>query len=125
MGHWEADRFGGTSEEVVITFLDGSRYEGLFRDWCYSNRGKYTYPDGSLLQCEFSENCPVGSLKLTDPNGHIWLGKAEQGYGWFEPVNHFYEFLETTRDQHRLRRRHKNSQQEVTASASASASKTK
>ncbi|XP_047526207.1 radial spoke head 1 homolog [Pieris napi] len=96
-GNWEADRLGG-NEESTITFTDGAKYEGTLKDWCYSGHGKYTYPDESTLLCDFAENAPVGNLKLIDPNGHTWLGKADQGFGWFQPVNHFYEMLEKTRD---------------------------
>lgn len=70
----------------------------MFKEWCFSGRGRYVYPDGSAMFCEFVENSPAGNLVLTDPNGHLWLGKAETGYGWFEPVNHFYHMLEKTRE---------------------------
>uniref|UniRef100_A0A2A4KBC5 MORN repeat-containing protein 5 n=1 Tax=Heliothis virescens TaxID=7102 RepID=A0A2A4KBC5_HELVI len=107
-GNWEADKFGG-NEEVVIAFADGSKYEGTIKEWAYASNSRYTYPDGSVLQGEFIDNCPVGHLTLTDPNGHTWLGTADQGFAWFEPVNHFYEFLETTRDpSNKLKKRHKN-----------------
>lgn len=106
-GMWENDRLGA-NEEVTITFTDTARFEGLFKDWCFSGPGKYTYPDNSILQCDFVENSPVGNLVLTDPNGHTWLGRAEQGFGWFEPVNHFYTMLEKTRESDKIRRRHKN-----------------
>lgn len=66
---------------------------------------------------EFSDNCPVGNLDLTDPNGHVWLGKAEHGFGWFEPVNHFYELLETTHT--RVKRRHKSASDTLTKQASS------
>ncbi|XP_026746488.1 phosphatidylinositol 4-phosphate 5-kinase 5-like [Trichoplusia ni] len=104
-GLWESDKFGG-NEEVSITYVDGSTYKGQFKDWYYNNHGQYTYPDGSLLDCDFIDNCPVGHLRLTDPNGHVWLGKADSGYGWFEPVNHFFEFLDTTRESTKVKRRH-------------------
>lgn len=39
MGTWEADRLGGT-DEVTISFSDGSRYEGYFKDWTYIGRGR-------------------------------------------------------------------------------------
>ncbi|KAJ8712387.1 hypothetical protein PYW07_005229 [Mythimna separata] len=104
-GHWDADKLVAT-DVTVISFNDGSKYEGLVKDWTYSGHGNYTYPDGSVLAGEFVENCPVGYLVMTDPNGHIWLGKAEQGYGWFEPVNHFYEMLEPT--QTKIKRIQKN-----------------
>ncbi|XP_075980711.1 uncharacterized protein LOC142979585 [Anticarsia gemmatalis] len=102
-GVWDADRLGG-NDEVTITFTDGSIYHGHFKEWCYSGHGQYLYPDGSLLRGEFSENSPVGHHRLIDPNGHIWLGKAEQGYGWFEPVNHFFDMLESMREPSKIRR---------------------
>ncbi|XP_026756380.1 uncharacterized protein LOC113516199 [Galleria mellonella] len=106
-GVWDGDKLGA-NDGTLISFSDGSKYEGSFRDWCYNGSGKYLYPDGSLLTCSFIENSPFGCLSLTDPNGHTWLGNADQGYAWLEPVNHFYELLETTRDIGRIRRRHKN-----------------
>lgn len=114
-GMWENDRLGA-NEDVTITFTDTSRYEGYFKDWCYSGAGRYLYPDSSVLQCEFVENSPVGGMTLTDPNGHTWLGRAEQGYGWFEPVNHFYTMLEKTRESGRIRRRHKIKVKDTAAS---------
>ncbi|XP_013189690.2 radial spoke head 1 homolog [Amyelois transitella] len=104
-GIWEGDKFG--SEEASISYKDGSRYEGYIKDWSYSGKGKYFYPDNSVLSCDFVENCPVGNLVMTDPNGHTWLATAERGYGWFEPVNHYYDMLEKTRDYGGLKRRSK------------------
>ncbi|XP_045451218.1 phosphatidylinositol 4-phosphate 5-kinase 2-like [Melitaea cinxia] len=103
-GEWDADRLG-VNEDVCIKFTDGSKYVGKIKDWSYSGRGKYFYPDDSVLECDFSENTPVGNLTLTDPNNHKWLGRAEQGYGWFEPVNHFYEYLEKTKESKVKKRR--------------------
>ncbi|KAI8439538.1 hypothetical protein MSG28_013285 [Choristoneura fumiferana] len=96
-GSWDNDKLGANAE-VTVAFTDGSRYEGMFKEWCFSGRGRYVYPDGSAMFCDFVENNPTGNLVLTDPNGHLWLGKAETGYGWFEPVNHFYHMLEKTRE---------------------------
>ncbi|XP_068618067.1 MORN repeat-containing protein 4-like [Battus philenor] len=96
-GLWDNDKFG-ISDEIMISFRDGSKYQGFLKDWKYSGRGRYYYPDGSILSCDFVENCPVGFLTLTDPNGHIWLGKAEHGFCWFQPVNHLYDMLEKIRD---------------------------
>ncbi|XP_061379176.1 uncharacterized protein LOC116771446 [Danaus plexippus] len=96
-GMWDADRLGA-NEEVRISFVEGSTYEGQYKDWSYSGHGKYVYPDDSVLIADFNDNVPVGNLTLVDPNGHIWLGRAEQGFGWFDPVNHFYDMLEKTRE---------------------------
>ncbi|KAJ0174585.1 hypothetical protein K1T71_009693 [Dendrolimus kikuchii] len=117
-GAWDADRLGA-NEVATITFIDTSRYEGYIKDWCFAGRGKYFYPDGSVLHCDFVDNCPMGRLMLTDPNGHTWLGKADPGYGWFEPVNHFYDMLEKTREPLKAKRRHKSKElQEATPTVS-------
>lgn len=121
-GTWDNDRLGG-NEEVTIAFSDTSKYKGFFKDWCYSGRGKYFYPDNCILQCDFVENCPSGNLILLDPNGHTWLGKAEHGYGWFEPVNHFYNILENTRESGRSKRRQSKKKQSVTPVKSAVSAK--
>ncbi|CAG4956716.1 unnamed protein product [Parnassius apollo] len=105
VGVWHGDKLG-VNEEAKIFYSDGSRYEGFLKDWCYSGLGRYYYPDGSVLQCEFIDNSPVGNLTLTDPNGHIWLGKAEQGYCWLDPVNHYYDMLEKAKEI-RNKRQHK------------------
>lgn len=42
MGTWDADKLGG-NDEVTVAFTDGSRYEGYFKDWCYSGRGRLVY----------------------------------------------------------------------------------
>lgn len=105
-GAWESDKLG-RNEEVTITFIDGATYRGLFKEWCYSGKGNYEYPDGCVLECDFQENIPINGLKLTDPNGHVWLGKAEQGFGWFTPVNHFFEVLEKPRDPNKGKKRAK------------------
>lgn len=104
-GNWEADKLT-VNGLAIISYNDGSKFEGFIKEWSYTGRGKYTYPDGSVLAGDFVDNCPVGPLVLTDPNGHVWMGVAEQGFGWCEPVNHFYEMLETT--QVRPKRHHKN-----------------
>ncbi|XP_028170507.1 uncharacterized protein LOC114360125 isoform X4 [Ostrinia furnacalis] len=39
MGTWDADKLGG-NDEVTVAFTDGSRYEGFFKDWSYSGRGR-------------------------------------------------------------------------------------
>ncbi|XP_053610537.1 uncharacterized protein LOC128675264 [Plodia interpunctella] len=104
-GIWEGDKFG--SEVANISYTDGSRYEGYIKDWSYNGKGSYIYPDTSALSCDFVDNCPVGNLVLTDPNKHIWLASPELGYAWFEPVNHYYDMLESTRDYAGLRKRNK------------------
>ncbi|XP_063625566.1 MORN repeat-containing protein 4-like [Cydia splendana] len=91
-GNWEGDRLVG--DDVTITYADGSKYEGSIKDWTYNGRGKYTYPDGTVLNTEFVENCPVKYMALTDPNGHVWLGRADVGFGLLEPWNHYYQALE-------------------------------
>lgn len=95
-----------SKETAIVSYNDGAKFEGFLKDFSYHGKGKYTYPDGSVLTGEFTDNCPVGQLVLTDPNGHTWLAKADQGFAWCTPVNHFYEMLETTTT--RTKRRHKN-----------------
>ncbi|RVE49825.1 hypothetical protein evm_005555 [Chilo suppressalis] len=112
IGNWDADRLGG-NEDVTILYKEGAMFEGGFRDWSYNGRGRYYYPDGSVLKCDFSDNAPVGPLHLTDPNGHVWLGKADQGFGWLKPVNHFYDMLESTRESVKTRKPTKNIQTPV------------
>ncbi|CAH2229971.1 radial spoke head 1 homolog [Pararge aegeria] len=116
-GTWDADRLG-SNEEVSIQFTDGSRYEGVFKDWSYNGQGKYIYPDSSDVMGIFVENIPTGTLTLTDPNGHKWMGKAEQGFAWLDPVNHFYEMLERSKEVKRYRR------SELSARSTASKIKT-
>ncbi|XP_063536806.1 MORN repeat-containing protein 4-like [Cydia strobilella] len=91
-GAWEGDRLVG--DDVTITYTDGSKYEGPFKEWSYNGRGKYSYPDGTVLNTDFVENCPVKEMLLTDPNGHVWLGRADVGFGRLDPWNHFYQGLE-------------------------------
>ncbi|XP_063365865.1 MORN repeat-containing protein 4-like [Cydia amplana] len=91
-GAWENDRLIG--DDVTITYTDGSKYEGPFKDWSYNGRGKYTYPDGTVLNTDFVENCPVKGTVLTDPNGHVWLGRPDVGFVRLDPWNHFYQELE-------------------------------
>ncbi|XP_049875729.1 uncharacterized protein LOC126373589 [Pectinophora gossypiella] len=96
-GTWESDKLNAF-EVTTIQYKDGSKYEGFIRDWSYQSAGKYSYPDGSYLTCDFMANAPTGSLTMTDPNGHQWLAKADVGFAWFEPVNHYYDMLERSRD---------------------------
>ncbi|KAL4711495.1 hypothetical protein ACJJTC_000511 [Scirpophaga incertulas] len=110
-GIWEADKLGA-NEVVSINFIDGSRFEGSFRDWSYSGPGRYYYADGSVLKGEFAENTLVGQLELSDPNGHVWLGKAQQGFAWFEARNHYFDMLPTTCDREKVKRHHKGPQEE-------------
>ncbi|KAI5642088.1 phosphatidylinositol 4-phosphate 5-kinase 2-like [Phthorimaea operculella] len=104
-GVWDNDKLGSGGQEVTISYHSGAKYEGFLQDWCYHGKGKYTYPDGSVLECHFDDNCPVGQLELKDPNGHIWYGKAQQGFALFEPTNHYYQMLDSVIDKAEIRRR--------------------
>ncbi|KAJ2945695.1 hypothetical protein O0L34_g535 [Tuta absoluta] len=104
-GVWENDKLGAGGEEVTIRYHTGAKYEGNMRDWCYHGKGRYKYPDGSVLECDFDYNCPVGLMELTDPNGHHWHAKAEHGFACFEPVNHYYDMLDSVIDKAEIRKR--------------------
>lgn len=108
IGNWDRDKIN-PNEVVTIIFPNGAKYEGIFKEWCYYGAGKYTYPDGTAMLGNFLENCPVGVVTLYDPNGHKWLGKAEAGFAWFTPVNHYYDMLENTSEVHKKGLRSKSS----------------
>lgn len=107
-GNWDHDKLK-PNEVVSISYPDGAKYEGIFKDWCYYGAGKYTYPDGTVMLGNFIDNCPVGGITLYDPNGHKWLGKAEVGFAWFGPVNHYYDMLDKTLEVHKKVLRSKQS----------------
>ncbi|GBP40034.1 hypothetical protein EVAR_19162_1 [Eumeta japonica] len=86
-------------EKSYIKYPDGSKYEGHLNNWMYTGKGMYTFPDGSSMECNFEQNCPTGEIVLRDPNGHLWKGKADLGYGWMEPTNHYYNILVKQREQ--------------------------
>lgn len=100
LGNWDRDKLK-PNEVVSISFPDGAKYEGIFKEWCYYGAGKYTYPDGTVMLGNFIDNCPVGGITLYDPNGHKWLGKAEVGFAWLSPVNHYYDMLDKTLEVHK------------------------
>ncbi|XP_041982514.1 MORN repeat-containing protein 4-like [Aricia agestis] len=104
LGIWEADNL---TNDVTITYADGSKFEGRLNNFAYDGIGVYTYPDGCVLQANFEDNTPKGLLTLVDPNGHKWWGLSERGYAWFEPVNYYYDMLPKTCESHKKIRKNR------------------
>ena len=62
-------RHGKLHGQGVMTFSDGSRYEGEFRDGRMHGRGIVTFPNGTRFECEFRDGERQDQGVVTLPDG--------------------------------------------------------
>lgn len=67
----------GTKTQTV-TYADGSKYVGGFKEGLFDGQGTMTYPDGRLYIGQFKEGMKDGTGKMTYPDGKVedglWKG---------------------------------------------------
>ncbi len=70
----------------TIKYWDGSVYTGEVTDNMRRGNGKYTLPDGRIVECEWEENHPKyidrnykSTGKITFPNGDVYEGYIGSG----------------------------------------------
>ena len=68
----------------VFAYIDGSRYEGQFRNGKPNGQGAFYYPNGDQYSGEFSNGVPHGKGRLLMANGQTreghWLDGEYMGY---------------------------------------------
>jgi len=70
------------SSQRAITFYDGSRYEGQFKDGELHGHGILTFPDGSRYEGEFRNGQMNGKGTMTFSSGSEYIGEFKDGALW-------------------------------------------
>ena len=63
----------------TLAYIDGSRYEGYFRNGLPNGRGTFYYPNGERYQGEFKDGLPSGKGALQQLNGQLLEGYWIEG----------------------------------------------
>ncbi len=78
-------------EISVVTFPNGDRYEGSFKNGLFDGWGVYYYHNGDKYEGEFKNNMKDGKGTLTFSNGDKYVGEFKDdmmsGYGSFSYAN--------------------------------------
>jgi hypothetical protein len=67
------------TEFDTITYPDGSKYSGEFKDGIKNGKGIYTYPDGTQYIGEFKDNKFHGQGEITHFSGDNYKGEFMNG----------------------------------------------
>jgi cell division septation protein DedD len=62
-----------------MTYPDGSKYEGQWKNDVKNGEGAYTYPDNVKYVDQFKDGKPVGQGVMTFPDGRMYEGKWQNG----------------------------------------------
>jgi len=65
----------------AVTYSDGSKYVGEFRDGKRHGQGTYTFPSGNKYVGEFRDGKHTGQGTFTWPNGQKYVGEFKDGKG--------------------------------------------
>ena len=89
-GGWSHGRFDGRGVHVINA--EGERYEGEFRRGRRHGRGRYVYPNGDVLDCDWDDDVPDGAGSFTFATGGtvrgIWRnGVLREGSGNFSTTS--------------------------------------
>jgi hypothetical protein len=76
VGCISGDCFAGRG---TLAYIDGSRYEGFFREGRPNGRGTFYYPNGERYQGEFKDGLPWGKGILYQLNGQVLDGYWSEG----------------------------------------------
>ena len=89
-GGWSHGRMDGRGVHVINA--EGERYEGEFRRGRRHGRGRYVYPNGDVLDCEWDDDVPDGPGSFTFATGGtvrgVWKnGALRDGNGTFSSTS--------------------------------------
>ena len=76
-GGWSHGRFEGQGVHVINA--EGERYEGAFHRGRRDGRGRYVYPNGDVLECEWDDDVPDGAGSFTFGTGGTVRGTWKNG----------------------------------------------
>ena len=76
-GHWNKE--GKKHGLGVLTFTDGTKYEGKFSEGYFDGCGVLTFADGSKYEGEFSKGKYNGYGIYTRLDGMVFEGKFQEG----------------------------------------------
>jgi hypothetical protein len=75
-GEWkDGDKHG----QGILTFLDGAKYEGEFKDGKFNGQGIYTYSSGATYEGEWKDGEFNGQGTYTDSDGTKYEGEFKDG----------------------------------------------
>ena len=75
-GEFKDDKQNG---QGTVTFANGAKYEGEFKDDNFHGQGTYTWPSGNKYVGEFKDNKQNGQGTYTTPNGFKYVGEHKDG----------------------------------------------
>ena len=69
-------------EQVNLTFPNGDKYVGEFKDDKPNGQGTYTWSDGRKYEGEFKDGYRNGQGTYTLPNGSKYVGEWRENKSW-------------------------------------------
>jgi len=76
VGEWKNGKYDG---QVILTFLDGEKYEGEFKDGLKHGQGTYTWNDGEKYVGEYKDEKKNGQGTKIWTNGDMYEGGFKDG----------------------------------------------
>ena len=67
---------------VTITYPDGDKYVGEFKDGGKNGQGTFTWSDGKKYVGEYKDGLPNGQGTYTLPNGEKYIGEFKDNKPW-------------------------------------------
>ena len=75
-GGWKDGTYHG---QGTMTYSNGDTYEGEWKDGKHNGQGTYTYSDGSKYEGEWKDGNKYGQSTMTHPDGTVQRGTWKQG----------------------------------------------
>ena len=69
-------------EQVNLTFPNGNKYVGEFKDDKPNGKGTYTWSDGRKYEGEFKDGLKHGQGTWTSINGYKYVGEWRENKSW-------------------------------------------